>query len=49
VKPVETFTNCMLQINGDGSIEEVYSLFKKAVEECIQHAEAERCAVGLDY
>jgi hypothetical protein len=49
VKLVETFTNCMLQINGDGSMEEVYSLFQKAEEECIQHAEAEKCAVGLDY
>jgi hypothetical protein len=49
VKPVKTFTNCMLQMNGDGSIEEVYSLFKKSsrrVHSACRSGEM-RCGIGL--
>lgn len=42
MSPDKTFPDHVLQINGDGPIEEVYGLVTKAVEEFIQHAEVEK-------
>jgi hypothetical protein len=35
----------MIQICGDGSVEEVYALVKKAIEEFVQYAEAEKLPI----